>query len=160
MWESAMTVDVHTLSQWRLGITREVEALRQQIAPLEEAIQRKEEELLVVDRLLGLQGDVPEESTRTPLQGPGRDGRKGFVEAAADVLRRQGEPLHYRALHAKVAAEKVHVRGRDPAANLLAHISRDDRFVWVQRGTYGLSEWGGSSRPKRKRTSKRRRSRR
>ena len=63
------------------------------------------------------------------------------------------EPLHYRELYKIFVAKGIPVSGKDPAANLLTHISRDDRFVRVAPGTYGLKEWG--LEPIKKKTTRR-----
>jgi hypothetical protein len=51
-------------------------------------------------------------------------------------------PLHYRELADLIMAEGKHIPGQDPAANLISHLGRDERFVRTGRGIYGLAEWG------------------
>lgn len=51
-------------------------------------------------------------------------------------------PVHYRAMAKSIMADGRPIPGKDPAANLLAHISRDERFVRTDPGTYGLAAWG------------------
>lgn len=55
---------------------------------------------------------------------------------------RDKSPFHYRDLAEGIMSQGTPIPGKDPIANLLAHISRDQRFVRVGAGTYGLTEWG------------------
>lgn len=50
--------------------------------------------------------------------------------------------MHYVDILNGLLADGKPVSGKNPAANLLTHISRDKRFVRVSPGTYGLGEWG------------------
>lgn len=58
-----------------------------------------------------------------------------FLDVAWEILQAWGS-LHYEALLARVTERGVEVPGRNPAANLVAHMSRDKRFKRVGRGTY------------------------
>jgi len=51
-------------------------------------------------------------------------------------------PLHYMDIFNGILASGKSLPGKNPAANLLTHMSRDKRFIRVSSGTYGLSEWG------------------
>lgn len=65
-------------------------------------------------------------------------------DMAYEVLSKQEEhkPIHYRDLAEMIMTEGKLIPGKDPAANLIAHLSRDERFVRTAPGTYALSEWG------------------
>jgi len=65
-------------------------------------------------------------------------------DMAYEVLSKQNDhkPIYYRELAEMIMAEGKLVPGKDPAANLIAHLGRDDRFVRTGSGTYGLKEWG------------------
>ena len=54
----------------------------------------------------------------------------------------QKQPKHYSDIANAILAAGKPLPGKDKAANLLTHITRDKRFVRVSRGTYGLLEWG------------------
>jgi len=71
-------------------------------------------------------------------------------DMAYEVLSNQEEhkPIHYRDLADMIMAEGKLIPGKDPAANLIAHLSRDDRFNRTAPGTYALTEWGFKSAPK------------
>ena len=51
-------------------------------------------------------------------------------------------PVHYMDIFNGILASGKSLPGKNPAANLLTHMSRDERFIRVSSGTYGLSEWG------------------
>jgi len=68
------------------------------------------------------------------------------------------QPIHYRELTNAIMADGKLIAGKDPAANLLSHIGRDERFVRVSSGTYGLKEWGLEAAPTRKPKRPRRKS--
>jgi hypothetical protein len=54
----------------------------------------------------------------------------------------QKQPKHYSEIANAILTAGKPLPGKDKAANLLTHITRDKRFVRVSRGTYGLLEWG------------------
>ncbi|BDG06493.1 HTH domain-containing protein [Anaeromyxobacter oryzae] len=73
-----------------------------------------------------------------------------FTEAAIEVLRREGKPLHFKKIAEIAARENLldHV-GKIPeetmADQLAAHcrLPHPDRRLWaVQQGTFALAEWG------------------
>src|SRR5574341_483996 len=73
-----------------------------------------------------------------------------FTEAAIEVLRREGKPLHFRKIAEIAAREDLldHV-GKIPeetmAGQLVAHCRlprTDRRVIAVQHGTFALVEWG------------------
>ena len=84
-------------------------------------------------------------------------GSLGLSELAFQELNEWSprKPRHYKELSERLAEKGVAIPGKDPAANLLAHIARDARFLRVGSGTYGLREWGLKAA-----TNKRRKSRR
>jgi len=60
-----------------------------------------------------------------------------FLDVAAEVLQNEG-PLYYENLLNRLQQSGVGVPGRNPGANLIAHMSRDSRFVRTSRGTYSV----------------------
>lgn len=82
---------------------------------------------------------------------------KSYSDLAYELLQNSDlkEPQHYRDIYNAFLSKGIPVSGKDPAANLLTHISRDERFVRVAPGTYGLKEWGLET-VKKKTTRKRR----
>lgn len=64
-------------------------------------------------------------------------GERHFLDVAYDILAREGE-LYYEDLVSRLSAAGTPVPGRNPGANLIAHMSRDKRFRRVRRGTYAV----------------------
>lgn len=61
------------------------------------------------------------------------------VDAAEEVLRAAGKPLHYREIYAAIEREGVLIRSSNPANTLLTRMLRDGRFgPSGQRGFYEL----------------------
>jgi hypothetical protein len=58
-----------------------------------------------------------------------------FLDVAHDILNKEG-PLYYETLLAKLGEAGITIPGRNPGANLIAHMSRDTRFTRTGRGTY------------------------
>jgi hypothetical protein len=58
-----------------------------------------------------------------------------FLDVAHDILNKGG-PLYYETLLAKLGEMGIRIPGRNPGANLIAHMSRDTRFTRTGRGTY------------------------
>src|SRR5579859_2409731 len=88
-------------------------------------------------------------------QGPrGGDRRKRdmtFIEAAAEVLRKAGKPLHYREItELAIAGNMLSHVGKTPEVTmshrLTAAIKKDDKdvpIVKVKPGVFALREWEG-----------------
>jgi len=69
---------------------------------------------------------------------------KRVRDAAVDILREVGEPLHYREIHARLADRGFEIRGKDPARTVGAQLSADyERFYSIgpNTGKWGLTEW-------------------
>ncbi|MBN1643176.1 MAG: restriction endonuclease [Anaerolineae bacterium] len=80
-----------------------------------------------------------------------------FLEAAYEILREAGEPIHFREITERALQRGlVHTDGKTPAASLNAVITLDikrakdageqSRFVRAGRGMIGLREWKHSGR--------------
>jgi hypothetical protein len=136
MTDSFVTV----LKERRDQLMADIEALRAQTSELAGRITTKESQLRNINDLLAIEDG----STSGPPSAaePVASRSQKFLDAAYDVLDQSGQPIHYRSLAARLGEEGVHVPGQDPAANLLAHMSRDPRFGRAgARGMYGLSTW-------------------
>jgi hypothetical protein len=82
--------------------------------------------------------------------------KASLLGAVVEILEAQGEPMQIRDLMAAVKERGVPIPGKGQQANLIAHISRDERIVRPRRGFYALREWGlAEARPKKRRTRRR-----
>jgi hypothetical protein len=68
--------------------------------------------------------------------------RTALLTAVIDILNERGEPSYIGDLMAALQERSVEIPGSGQQANVIAHISRDERIVRPKRGFYGLSEWG------------------
>jgi hypothetical protein len=59
-------------------------------------------------------------------------------DAVRDILMERKEPLHYRAIHQQLRRIGISFGGQNPAASFLAVLNRDEEFMRVGRGIYGL----------------------
>lgn len=64
-------------------------------------------------------------------------------------------PVHYIDLTKEILSKGILIPGKNPNANLLSHMNRDNRFVRTSPGTYGLKEWGLKAMQARKKKSRR-----
>jgi hypothetical protein len=148
------------LRKWRDDLAEEMAQLKAQIEPLDAQLRHKQEELAAVESLLALQHADPDAQAAT-LPSPQLTAQRAtsvISDAVYELLQTERVPAHYREIHARLCERGAHVPGRNPAANLLTHIARDERFVRVGRGTYGLAEWG-QTKGKQGRRQRRRRPR-
>lgn len=125
---------VDTLKEKRQAVWEELEALRAEQKRAAERVGIKEAQLRNLDELLSMEGAGPVVSSSADGVRPG----VSFLDRAAEVLSGSRAGMHYRELVERLNADGVNVPGQDPGANLIAHLTRDARFVRVGRGTYGL----------------------
>jgi hypothetical protein len=141
------------LQEWKQTLLQEIENLKARLAPIETEIRVKQEKLVAIDRLLNLETQPFEAIPALKNNSAARttDKRK-TADVAYEVLKNAGTPMHYRDLYEAILKTGFEVRGEDPAANLIAHISIDPRFKRVKRGTYALKGWrlGGRKQVRKK----------
>jgi hypothetical protein len=142
-------------------ILTDIERLRSEASELAARLSVKEGQLRNIDDLLALErGQVGPSDESSPVEGDRRNA--SLSDQAVDVLRAAAKPTHYRQLLILLAERSIYVPGKDPGANLIAHIARDPRFVRTGRGVYALTEWpsvrpaSGAGKRKRATSSKRR----
>ena len=103
-----------------------------------ETIKQKEDQIAYIQKLLEAEG--------VELENGSFDGSLTMTvsDIAYVILSKKNElkPVYYRDLADMILAEGKLIPGKDPYANLISHLSRDDRFVRTGRGTYGLTTWG------------------
>jgi len=155
MYNSCMNDDnyVFELKNKLSLLQGEISELQKSVQSSLEKIDEKQKVIEHIVRLLEIEGVGLENSEITDFLN------KSYSDLAYEFLSSfdPKEPLHYRELYKNFVAKGIPISGKDPAANLLTHISRDDRFVRVSPGTYGLKEWG--LEPIKKKTTRRKRKR-
>lgn len=136
---------IDVLREKRREVVAEIDGLRAEAAAVATRLTAKEGQLRNLDDLLALEGKSSE--TRSPEESPSRSASttsRRFTDAAVEVLAERGEPIHYQELARILGERQIYVPGKDPAANLIAHMLRDPRFTRTGgRGMYGLATWGG-----------------
>lgn len=145
---------LEVLANKRVEVLSQIDDLRSTIADLSGKLAIKEGQLRNLDDLLGLEGatqpSVVKNGPSARALGPNS---QRFTDAAVVLLTDAGHPVHYQALAKDLADRGVYVPGKDPGANLIAHMLRDPRFVRTQgRGMYGLASWPDLKSPPRRRS--------
>lgn len=143
---------VDSLREKRQLVWGELETLRAEQRRVGELVGVKEAQLKNIDELLAMEGETSGTNGRS--DGPGTT-VSTFLDVTVEVLRNARAGIHYRELLEQLNTRGVNVPGRDPGANLLAHLGRDARFVRVGRGTYGLKGAHKEIRTRRRVTRKR-----
>ena len=141
---------LETLLAWKRKLDEELQELRARQNELNETIAHKETQVRNLRELLESEGHVV-------AGDPGREqAPNGSVaDAAWRLIKDIGQPVYYKDLAERLRESGVTIPGRDPQANLLSYIARDQRFKRIARGTYALTEW--RLRPKgKKRASQKR----
>src|SRR5919108_1677009 len=110
-------------------VANELQKILSELEPLIEERRRLEERARALESVMSTyQGGRRGPPTGTqPLE-------RHFLDVAFEILKREGQ-LYYEDLVARLAEAGVTVPGRNPGANLIAHMSRDKRFKRVGRGT-------------------------
>lgn len=68
--------------------------------------------------------------------------KKPISDLAVEILEDVGKPLHYSEIMKKIESKhNFSIPGKDPKANMNAHLSKDERIVRFARGIYGLADW-------------------
>lgn len=65
-----------------------------------------------------------------------------------EILKEEGKPLHFKRIYQRLRERGVEVAGKEPARNVGAHLSADDRFDSLGQGMWGLASWNGSRHPR------------
>ena len=114
-------------------VAGELEKILSELEPLLQERRRLEQRAKALETVIstyqtGRAGNVGS----MPVSEP--EGRH-FLDVASDILKQEGS-LYYEELLAKLRQAGATVPGRNPGANLIAHMSRDARFKRTGRGTY------------------------
>ena len=144
------TFDHHDILS-EAGIVKALELVRLRIAESERArkvaeeaigVAREEERLL--SRLLALRTGVATSVPESEIQKENQPTvqPKPAVSAVIEELEAAGRPVHVSELMRLLQRRNVPIPGAGKQANLISHMSRDDRIVRPTRGMYGLRSWG------------------
>jgi hypothetical protein len=155
VWRNAVDANntYITVLRGRLDDIRDgIEERKKRVRTLLEEIASQEKQVGHILQLLEAEGEPPDLVEVQDLQP------LSVADMAYEVLSRREdqEPIHYSQLAEEIMSEGKLIPGQNPAANLIAHLGRDGRFVRTGRGTYGLAEWGLKVAPSRKRRRSRR----
>jgi len=146
------------LQEWKQILLKEIEDLKAQLTPLEKEIRVRQEKLAAIDRLLDLEiKPVEAISTSKNNLNTAVGSKRKTSDIAYEVLKKTGIPMYYKDLCEAILRTGFEIRGEDPAANLIAHISIDPRFKRVKRGTYALKGWRVGRKRRRATTRRKRR---
>lgn len=135
-------MDKEKLQEWKQTLLKEIKDLKTQLTPLEMEIRVRQEKLAAIDRLLDLEIhpietiSISKNDLNTAMAS-----KRRTSDIAYEVLKNTGIPMYYKDLYEAISQTGFEIRGEDPAANLIAHISIDPRFKRVKRGTYALKGW-------------------
>jgi hypothetical protein len=113
------------LERHHSALIQEITRVEEEIAARTQQLRQLQLKLESVLELMKLEGAAPPQAHRH------------FIEVAHDRLLESG-PCHYADLARELRVQRVLIPGTKPEANLLAHMSRDERFVKVGRGTYAV----------------------
>ena len=114
-------------------VADELRKILEQLEPLVEQRRRLEERARALKTVISTYQPGAEGGMLT-----GDSGERHFIDVAHEILATDGE-LYYEDLLTRLNQAGVRVPGRNPGANLIAHMGRDKRFRRVGRGTYAVA---------------------
>jgi len=135
-------MDLGTLRTYRTAAQERIRDIEAQIEPLRKQMEDARRELEALETLLSLNDPDFARSTQASASGSGPGVRRptAIANAAYEVLEELDRPVHYSELYQILNSRGVDIPGKNPAANLIGHISPDPRFRRVSRGTYELDK--------------------
>jgi HB1, ASXL, restriction endonuclease HTH domain len=129
-----------TLRAKREEVAGTIDKMRRQIAGLSEELAVREAQMRNLDELLRLEAGA---ETAAERKGGMQGGEAKPIDAAEQMLRDVGRPMHYQELAKMLQAGGVFIPGKNPAANLLTQMTRDRRFRKTGRGIYAVTRRAG-----------------
>ena len=130
------------LMAYHARVVAELGELESAFADLKAHRDKKTEEVRAVETLLMIHDPTFQPTLdRSTGRTLTKRGRSSLPDQAYGVLFDLGAPTYYGDLHDEMIKRGIEIPGQKPAANLLAQMSHDERFVRVERGTYALREW-------------------
>lgn len=126
---------IRSVQQESSQVADELQKVLADLEPLIEQRRRLEERARALKTVIST---YQPGSAGAPSQPSVRGEERHFLDVAQDILAQEGE-LYYEDLLSRLKAAGATVPGRNPGANLIAHMSRDKRFRRVRRGTYAVA---------------------
>ena len=128
------------LDRWRARCEEfrsDIDGRRKRLAVLERRVRTLGP---MLDRLTIRRIETPVEILYSPGDvNPAAEDVQATRDAAVDLLRRAGKPLHYRAeIYPALARLPLNLTGRDPAQTLNHRLADDPRLHQPSPGTYAL----------------------
>ena len=128
---------IEILKTKRDSLNEEIKRLIKEIELLRHNLDKKSSQVDNIDALLRLEeiSNPSEIIIEKPLTS--------LSDMAFEYLdsRQICDPIHYLELTQSLQKAGFFIPGKNPAANLLTSITRDDRFYRTKPGTYALSKW-------------------
>jgi len=126
---------ISMVARWKAETQAQLARVMNKVRPLEDEKRRLEDRLQALEVLIGSERRQPPSQTCVRKASTLADG-------VYDTLYASNEPLHYARIYDLLVERGIEVPGKEPKKNLVAHLSRDDRFSRTgTRGVYGLAEW-------------------
>jgi len=124
-------------------VRKEIEGIYAEIQPKIDQIEALTCKIELLEKYLGI-SSTPNEQLKSKLRlvKNTRTEGKTIADLAVEVLEDVGKPLHYAKIMEKVESKyNFPIPGKDPKANMTAHLSNDKRIVRLAKGVYGLADW-------------------
>lgn len=124
--------------EWKLKeILSELENLQKELQRIYSEISDKQEQSKKILSLLANEKiDLETIDSRLIGDVPISDLAYDYLDSRVDMI-----PVHYIDLTNLLISRGKYIPGKNPSANLLTHINKDNRFVRVSSGTYALKKW-------------------
>ena len=124
---------VKSVQQESDQVAAELRQVLEQLEPLAEQRRKLEERARALKSVMSTYQPGAHAGAESAARLDGRH----FLDTAYDILAAEGQ-LYYEDLLARLNQAGAIVPGRNPGANLIAHMGRDQRFRRVGRGTYAV----------------------
>ena len=124
--------------EWKLKeILSELENLQKDLQRIYSEISDKQEQSKKILSLLANEKiDLKKIDSRLIGDIPISDLAYDYLDGRVDMI-----PIHYIDLTNSLISRGKYIPGKNPSANLLTHINKDNRFIRVSSGTYALRKW-------------------
>jgi hypothetical protein len=147
--DSETQMEPTLLKHWQVELMAEADDLRREIRERTVRLNRIDEQLSLLLRLLELSGVAEDHqhpeaaSLMSSREHVLPNGSREFEDDVEELLRGHGEPMHISSIRSALIDAGIQIPGRGDDANIIVRLRRyPDRFTRTARGTYSLTEWG------------------